>query len=117
MTISKGVSVGENLRYAVRVVSRIMNVFVVLPASCAAVMFALSNNFSFYEFANSAARYFKALPQSTSIEVWAAGAASQASMLYWALVIFGVIVHILVMGPRGLFMMHPSPEKAAADNT
>ena len=108
----------ESLRYALRVVSRITNVFIVAPVSSAVLMLAFLNNFSFYEFAYGAASYFRGLPQSTSIETWANEAASQASLVYWILVLIGLVVNIVVMGPREFFMMHPPiPEQSSVDRS
>lgn len=109
----------QNMSYAVRVITRIVSLMLVLPASCAGLFVAFVHNFSFYDLAYGLVDHVRHLPPSVTANEWATVMASNMSLIYWILVAMGLLASCLLMGPKALFMMddEKAPVKNTADQT
>lgn len=133
----------EHLRYAMKVFSRVLDVFVITPAACTFILALFVYHFSFYamvhdayEFAETIARTSEKSPsgylkikqcikdqqqqlsppalvapctnfteEEISIDDLSRSGASAISSIYWIFVMFGLLIKILVMGPKSFFML------------
>ena len=130
----------EYLRYAMRVMGRILNVFVVMPAAIMFLMAMLAYQFSFKDMVRDAYGYIdqvahdsvsvapgylaiqscasaeweckKGALKTVSVDDLSSSAASSVLMSDWALVMAGLLANIFVRGPRQFFMM----ERAVSSN-